>query len=101
MICGRRRAENVAGPGVGALRLGLLLFGCGGDGGLSLRDPIVHAVAAAARGFTCFGAAIIAARTPATIWRSSFPAAISARIEAKTLPAASTVHGGRCASCAG
>src|SRR3984957_8507841 len=71
------------------------------DGGLSLRDPIVHAAAAAARGFTCFGAAIIAARTPATIWRSSFPAAISARIEAKTLPAASTVHGGRGASCAG
>src|SRR6202022_4483805 len=47
------------------------------------------------------GVATRTARTLATIWWASFPAATDERIAPKTFPASSTVQGGRCANCAG
>jgi hypothetical protein len=92
-------SEKVAGPGPRPCNPGFA-YSAATAGAPSRRDPTVHALTAA-RCLPYFGVEIIAARTPATIWRSSFPARISARIEANTLPAASTVQGGGCASCAG
>src|SRR5947209_2028800 len=69
-------------------------------GGSSRRDLMLQAAADIPAAFEV-GAVANTERTLATNWLAVLPAAMSASIVSKTLPASATVQGARCANCAG